>query len=143
MFVVSDLMTKKVFTLRRQDTLRDARSLMQLVRIRHIPIVDEDNTFRGLLTHRDILAATVSRLADVDDDLQSELDAGIPIKEIMQTDVLTVSGGTPLRQAAQLLLDHKYGCLPVLDDKNLVGIITEADFLRLTISLLDNLEYRS
>jgi CBS domain-containing membrane protein len=44
-----------------------------------------------------------------------------------------------LRQAAQLLLDHKYGCLPVLDNKNLVGIITEADFLRLTISLFDSL----
>ncbi len=140
MLTISDLMIRKVFTLKSHDTLRDARSLMNLVRIRHIPIVDNDDVFRGLLTHRDILAATVSRLADVDEDLQNELDAGIPIKEIMQTDVLTVPETLPLRQAAQLLLEHKYGCLPVLDRDKLIGIVTEADFLRLTISLLDNLD---
>ena len=141
MLTISDLMIRKVFTLKRNDTLRDARSLMSLVRVRHIPIVDSDDIFCGLLTHRDILAATISRLAGVDEDLQNELDAGIPIKEIMQTDILTVSENLPLRQAAQLLLDHKYGCLPVLERGKLVGIVTEADFLRLTISLLDNLDH--
>ena len=59
------------------------------------------------------------------------------VGDIMQTDVKTVSPDTLLREAAEILYLHKYGCLPVLDDdKKLVGIITEADFLRLAIALL-------
>ncbi len=55
MIYVSDLMTSKVFTLQRTDTLQDVRALMQLAKIRHIPVTGEDNRFMGLLTHRDLL----------------------------------------------------------------------------------------
>ena len=55
----------------------------------------------------------------------------------MRTDVTTVSPETRLRDAAEMLFNHKYGCLPVVDEDKLVGIITEADFLKLTISLMD------
>ena len=140
MLNVSDLMTKEVFSLNESDTLRTARSMMSLARIRHIPIVDENSAFVGLLTHRDILSATVSRFAEVDEDVQDEIDAGIPVSEIMRTDVTSVSPEMVLKDAAQILLNHKYGCLPVLDEQKLVGILTEADFLKLTIRLIDELE---
>lgn len=139
MFKVADLMTKDVFSLQDTDTILTAKSVMHLAKIRHIPIVLEDHSFIGLLTHRDILSAAVSILADIDPREQAELDSGIPIREIMRTDVKTVHPDTHLREAAQLLLDHKYGCLPVLENKKLVGIITEADFLALTLSLMDTL----
>ena len=59
------------------------------------------------------------------------------VGDIMQTDVRTVAPDTLLREAAEILYRNKYGCLPVLDgDNKLVGIITEADFLRLAIALL-------
>lgn len=137
MIYVADLMTTSLFTLKRSDSLRDARSLMQLARIRHVPIIDARGSFVGLLTHRDILAATISRFADVDEHVQGEIDAGIPVGEIMQTGVVTVPPSMMLRDAAEILLHNKYGCLPVLDGERLVGIVTEADFLKLTISLLD------
>lgn len=137
MIYVEDLMTTSLFTLKRSDSLRDARSLMELARIRHIPIIDARDAFVGLLTHRDILGATISRFADIDEHVQGEIDAGIPVEEIMQTDVVTVPPSMLLRDAAELLLHNKYGCLPVLRGVTLVGIITEADFLKLTISLLD------
>jgi len=140
MLTVADLMTKEVFTLKKEDTLAAAKSLMQLARIRHIPIVDAKNNFIGLITHRDILAATISKLAEIDEETQQELDASIPVCEIMRTDVLTVSTKIPLKEAASLLLKHKYGCLPVVEGGKLVGILTEADFLSLTISLLEALE---
>ncbi len=138
--LVKDLMTQKVFSLKETDTLSAARSLMSQQRIRHIPIVATDNKFIGLITHRDLLGATISHLANVDDDTQKEIDAGIPIKEIMRTDLKTVHSDDNLKDAATLLLNHKYGCLPVEDNGYLVGIITEADFLKLTIELLDALE---
>lgn len=140
MFHVRDLMTSDVFTLKTTDTLDLARSVMQLARIRHIPIVDESDMFVGIVTHRDILSATVSRLADIDQSTQSELYANIPILEIMRRDVRSVAPDTKLREAAEILYRHKYGCLPVLEDGLLVGIITEADFLHLAIKLMDALE---
>ena len=140
MFQVKDIMTRDVFTLNKLDNLSAAKDLMDLARIRHIPIVDEDGHFVGLLTHRDILAATISELAGIDRNTQDEIEAGIPIQEIMQTDVVVVSMDEPLKNAARMLLEEKYGCLPVICGDKLCGIITEADFLRLTIDLMEAVE---
>lgn len=140
MLTVGDLMTTKLFTLLESDTLYTAKQIMEMARVRHVPIVDSKDAFIGLITHRDMLAMAVSKLSDIDNTTQDELDAGTPLREIMRTDVATVTPETLLRDAAQMLLDHKYGCLPVTDNGKLVGIITEADFLRLTISLMDALE---
>ena len=117
MIYVSDLMTNRVFTLRRTDTLQDVRSLMQLAKIRHIPVTEDGDHFVGLLTHRDLLGYAVSHLAEINQEEQAEIESAILVGEI--------------------LYRNKYGCLPVLDDdRKLVGIITEADFLRLAIALL-------
>lgn len=139
MLKVKDIMTVDIFTLKETDNLALARSVMNLARIRHIPVVKEDMSFIGLLTHRDILGATVSKLADLDHKAQEELDLGIPVMEIMNTKVKTVSQEDSLKNAAELLLENKFGCLPVLENGILVGIITEADFLNLTINLLEAL----
>ncbi|ACS79868.1 CBS domain-containing protein [Maridesulfovibrio salexigens] len=141
MLKVNDLMTTELFTLSESDNLKMARSLMDLQRIRHIPIVNDEREFIGLVTHRDILRATISQLADIDPATQGEIDSGIPVGEIMRTDIKTISEDTSLKEAAVLLLDHKYGCFPVVNEKNgLIGILTEADFLKLTISLMEALE---
>lgn len=139
MLKIQDMMTTELFFLKTTDTLRTARSMMSLARIRHIPIVDKKGAFVGLLTHRDILQASISRFAEVDKTVQDEIDAGIPIAEIMRTDVATVYPEMEVRDAAEILLNHKYGCLPVVRGEKLVGIVTEADFLKLTISLMDAL----
>ncbi len=140
MLLVKGLMTRDVFSLKKDDNLAAARDLMKLARIRHIPIVDNNDNFIGLITHRDILSATISRLAGIAPEIQEELDATIPISEIMRTDVTTTTPETTLKDAASVLLKHKYGCLPVIDGTKLVGILTEADFLSLTISLMEALE---
>ena len=139
MLDVRDIMTSEVFTLAESDTLKTARSMMSLARVRHIPIVTGKLDFIGLLTHRDILGATISQFAEIDSKTQDEIDSGIPISEIMRTDVKTVSPDATVREAAEILLDHKYGCLPVVEGKALVGIVTEADFLKLAIKLMEAL----
>ncbi|BCS86955.1 CBS domain-containing protein [Pseudodesulfovibrio sediminis] len=139
MLQVKDLMSSPVFSLRETDSLHSARELMNLQRIRHIPIVTIENVFIGLVTHRDILSATISHLAKLDPETQKEIDIGIPIREIMRTDIASVEPETSLKSAAQILLNNKYGCLPVVQLSDLIGILTEADFLRLTINLMDGL----
>ncbi len=139
MFNVSDIMSSPVFTLSKLDNMLDVRQLMELANIRHIPVTDAEGNFEGLVTHRDLLKCTISILADVLPEEQAELDKGLVIVEIMRTDVHKVNPDTSLKEAAKVLYKHKYGCLPVVEGKKLVGIITEADFLRLTISLLENI----
>ncbi|PKN09574.1 MAG: hypothetical protein CVU73_01075 [Deltaproteobacteria bacterium HGW-Deltaproteobacteria-8] len=143
MFKISELMTSPVYSLRETDTLQSARVLMDQKRIRHVPITTGNNIFRGLITNRDVLANTISHLADIDQATQNEIDAGIPLQEIMRTDVRTVSSQDSVKDAANILYNNKYGCLPVVDDGKLVGIVTEADFLQLTIQLLEAMDQAS
>ncbi len=137
MMHVQDLMSMDVLSIREDESIARARTMMEVARIRHVPVVDREGDFVGLITHRDVLAVTVSRLANITDEVQADLDEGIKAREIMNSDVCTVEPDTRLRDAAEVLLRHKYGCLPVLEGRRLVGLLTEADFLRLTIHLLD------
>ena len=136
MLKVRDIMTTEVFVLNSSHTLELVRSLMRIKHVRHVPIVDPDNTFVGLITHRDLLAQTISHLADVDEDEQEYLDRHIHIVNIMKTDILAVDPEMDVCTAITQLLENKYGCLPVVENGKLVGIVTEADFLELTLSLL-------
>jgi len=129
-------MTSEVFVLHAAQTLELLRSLMRIKHVRHVPIVEPDNTFVGLMTHRDLLAQTISHLAEVDDEEQEYLDRHIHIMNIMKTDVTTVDPEMDVCNAITMLLEHKYGCLPVVTDGKLVGIVTEADFMKLTLDLL-------
>jgi CBS domain-containing membrane protein len=137
---VVDLMTRSVTTLKATDSALQAKEIMMRRRIRHIPIVSAENNLEGLVTQRDVLAATLSRFADVDMAIQEEIDAGIPLASIMNTDVVVVSPDCPIRKAAEVMLTRKLGCLPVVEGQRLVGILTEADFLKLVVELLDALD---
>lgn len=140
MINVNDLMTTNLYTLSENDTLRTARLAMAEHRIRHIPIVDADNRFLGILTQRDVLALTVSSLADMDAEEREALDTNIALREVMSRNVLTVDAKTSLREAAGLMLERKIGCLPVVTGDYLIGILTEADFLKLVVHLVDRIE---
>lgn len=137
MLKVNEWMSTPVQSLQENDSIHSARTLMDVHRIRHIPIISTNNEFVGLVTHRDILSATISQLAELDSETQREIDANIPLREIMRTGVMTTTPEMSLKEAARVLLNNKYGCLPVLDGTKLVGILTEADFLKLTINLLE------
>ncbi len=136
---VRDIMSTDVITLAEDDTLADARTCMERGRVRHLPVVREGKLV-GLVTHRDLLAASFSVFAEVSEREEHRLFARIPVRELMH-DAVTVSPPTSVREAARILLDNKFGCLPVVeDDGTLVGIITEADFLNLTVRMLEAIQ---
>ena len=129
---VKDLMTTEVITLARDERLDMAEEVMKLARIRHLPVVDNLRLV-GLVTHRDLMRAQVSALADISEDEARTIEGMIPVSAIMNSSVRTVTPDTSALAAAKLIRDNKYGCLPVVEEGNLVGIITEADFLELVI----------
>jgi CBS domain-containing membrane protein len=136
---VSDIMSRELVTLAEDDTLADARACMERGRIRHLPVV-RDGRLVGLVTHRDMLAASFSVFAEVSAREEKRLFSRIPVGELMH-DVVSVSPESSVREAARLLLDNRFGCLPVVaKDGRLVGIVTEADFLRLAVRMLEAIQ---
>jgi len=134
---VRDIMSSDLVTLKEDDDLGLAENVMRFGRIRHLPVV-KNGKLVGLVTHRDILSAQVSSLADLSVEDINELKLSIPASEIMKKDVETVSPEDPVLKAARILKRNKYGCLPVVNDRKLIGIITEADFIDLVIRALEN-----
>ena len=127
---VRDLMTEKVFTLRPGNNLATLYDLMDSKHVRHVPIVDSEEELVGLVTHLDLSRSALGRLEGLP--LSAERDALSTkrIRDIMLTEPDTIEPDAALKDAAQILLENKVGCLPVVEGLRLVGILTEADFVR-------------
>ena len=133
---VADIMSTDVVTLIEDETLADAKRCMDRGRIRHLPVL-RGQKLVGLVTHRDLLAASFSIFAEVEPAEQRRVFVTVPVVEAMHRDVITIGPDATVADAAHTLLENKWGCLPVVnDDGDLLGIVTEADFLRLTVRLL-------
>ena len=137
MFNIDTIMTTDVVTVPPTASLADARELMHEHRIHHLPVVNADNALIGLVTLTDVLAASDSSLRNDDSRIHA---ADITLTEAMVTDVATVSSAASVRQAALFIEKHKIGCLPVVDNGKLTGIITDSDFVAVAINLLEQLE---
>ena len=137
MFTLNAIMTTELITLLPTANLAEARELMHRNKIHHLPVVDDNNTLIGLVTLTNLLAATDSILREPDSSIHP---AEVIVKDIMVTDVATVDEHASLRQAALFLERHRIGCLPVVTDGMLQGIITETDFVAVAINLLEQLE---
>jgi len=126
--LVRDLMTDVVETLQVGDSLDLATHLMKAGRIRHLPVIDGREHLVGLVTHRRILGAWVSHGAPGQEG-PGQVAADVPVEMLMERNVLTVSPDTTAALAAALIESRRFGCLPVVAQGKLVGIVTEADFV--------------
>jgi CBS domain-containing protein len=128
---VADFMTKDLVTVRATDDVALAESLLRLGGIRHLPVV-QDGKLLGLLTQRDLLRSGESGRPSARER---------PVSEIMTREITTVGPGTGLAEAARLMLERKFGCLPVCDGTGtLVGIVTESDFVRFAADVVRDLD---
>lgn len=118
---VGQFMTTDLFTLRPDDLVDLAASVMDWRHIRHVPVEDDAGHLAGLVTHRALLRL-LTRGAH-------QISAALTVREIMKADPVTVSSTTPTLEALEVMRSNKVGCLPVVDDGQLVGILTSYDFL--------------
>jgi CBS domain-containing protein/gamma-glutamyl:cysteine ligase YbdK (ATP-grasp superfamily) len=125
---VGQFMATDLFTVRPDDLVDLAASVMDWRHIRHVPVEDEEGHLVGLVTHRALL-----RLLNLGP--QSQHPAALTVREIMKSDPLTVSSTTPTLEAMELMRHNTVGCLPVVDDGQLVGIVTSYDFLEASARL--------
>jgi acetoin utilization protein AcuB len=128
-------MSKHPLTIPANDSISDAHTYMKQQRVRHLPIVDRTGKMVGLVTEDDLLKAEPSEATLLSVWEIHSLLTKVKVKDVMVKDVITTSEDTPIEEAAHLMLDHKIGCLPVLRDGRLVGIITESDLFRTFMEL--------
>lgn len=137
MITVDEIMSVELRTLTANDSLADAQSMMTNAHIHHIPIVEGDNQLVGIVSHRDVLTATEPQKSGAP---IAQNPSNISVREFMTRDVTTVDPRANLRQAAVFLQRHSYGCLPVVEEGKLIGIVTDTDFVGVAINLLEQME---
>lgn len=128
--LVEDVMSTDVFTLERNDKLSIADDVMKQKRIRHIPILDSDGQLSGIITQRDLFRGILLRSLGFGSRAEEKMLESYSVKDAMKEDLITTTPDTPIADAARLMLSNKIGCLPVLDGERLVGLISEADFVK-------------
>ncbi len=130
--LVRDWMTPNPITIDVKTTLPDAHKLMKESRIRRLPVVDHGKLV-GILTLGDIREASPSDATSLSIFELNYLLARLTVDTIMTGDPIVIEPTATIRQAAQIMLEHKIGGLPVVQDEKLVGIITESDIFRVLV----------
>lgn len=125
---VSEIMRREVATLSPEEKLVLGDDLMRLGRIRHLPVVEGERLV-GMVSERDVLAVSLSRLLDFEGPARRSFLESIEVADVMQEDIVTVRPATTLAEAAALLVERRIGALPVAVDGKLVGLVTATDLL--------------
>jgi CBS domain-containing protein len=128
---VRDLMTREVATLRPEDKLQVANDVMRLGRIRHMPVVDQDGKLVGIVSQRDLFHSALLKVLSGNASASNTVFEAVVVEETMQRGVVTVGPDLPLRDAARLMIERRIGCLVVVENGAIAGILTESDFVRL------------
>ncbi|MCX5891955.1 MAG: CBS domain-containing protein, partial [Deltaproteobacteria bacterium] len=125
---VKEVMVKEVATLDVNDELSLANDIMRLGRIRHLPVVDGAR-LAGIISERDLFRSSLAQALGYGGQASRDLMKTLRIKDIMVKEVATISPDAKLCEAVRLMMDKKIGCLPVVENGHLVGLITETDIM--------------
>ncbi len=130
--LVRDLMSAPPIWISPEATLHEAEALMDTERVRRLPVVDADGRLVGIISRGDVregLSASAAHHPLAPDAQEHWLT----VADVMSTHVITVSADAPIWQAAELMLEHKIGGLPVMEGNEVVGVVTESDIFKLLV----------
>ncbi|HSJ58797.1 MAG TPA: CBS domain-containing protein [Anaerolineae bacterium] len=129
--LVRDWMTKNPLIVSPDTPIEKAIRIMRSQRIRHLPVIREDETIAGIVTQTDLLQASPSPATSLSVWEINFLLARMQVRDAMTRKVIVVSEECPLEEAAMVMAQNKIGCLPVVHGRRLVGIITETDLFNI------------
>ena len=132
--LVSDYMTENPITLEPEEPLMRALEIIRLRGVRRLPVA-VGGMLVGLITEGDIKRAEPSTLTDSQEEFTRVME-GTPISRIMISKPITTTADTPLMEAAEIMLNTKYGALPVIAGGRVVGILTDNDLTRALVDLM-------
>ena len=132
--IVREIMMGSPVTLTPDDTLDLANDVISIGHIRHIPVVDQGKVV-GLLSERDLIGAAARRIFGLKQKSRSALLKCELVKNVMKKRVVTVAPDTRIKETARLMAEKKIGCVPVVSDGTLVGLVTTTNILRYLASI--------
>jgi acetoin utilization protein AcuB len=134
---VKDLMRTHIVTLHSTDTLNVAEDIMNMGRIRHLPVLNGGNRVVGIVTQRDLYKASISSVLGIDRAREHEWLGKVRVQDVMTTTVTMIGAEAGVVEAVDKMVTEKIGCLPVVDEQGrLMGLLTETDCLRCFRDLL-------
>jgi acetoin utilization protein AcuB len=134
--LVKDRMTPNPITIHTETTFPEAFRIMREERIRHLPVLDKKSRLTGIVARTDLLHASPSPATSLSIFELNYLLANLHVEDVMTRPPITVSEDVPLEEAARVMVEKKIGCLPVMRDGDLVGMITETDIFETFVEIL-------
>jgi acetoin utilization protein AcuB len=133
---VGEIMSKQLTTLEHDAKLLDAALLMRSSGFRHLPVVKEGRPV-GVVSDRDVQRASPSMFSNLSPEEYNRLFETTPVEKVMAREPMTATPGTPVSEVLQLMQEQKVGSVLVVGpDKQLVGIVTTTDLLRVLEAFL-------
>lgn len=133
---IGQFMATDLFTVRPEDVIDLAASLMQWKHVRHVPVEDDEGQLVGIISHRDLMRLLATSLSN-------SIDEPILVRDVMKNNPVSAPPEMPTLEAINLMREHNIGCLPIVKDGKLMGIITAYDFLAVSEKLFrDKLKER-
>ena len=126
---VEQFMSTDLFTVRPEDVMDLAASLMHWKHVRHVPVENDSGELVGIVSHRDLLEILALGKAAIGGE--------IVVRDIMRKELITVSADTSALDALYLMREKDIGCLPVVKGQKLVGLITAYDYLTVSAKLFE------
>jgi len=134
--LVGERMTPRPITVRNDEAISDALSLMREEKVRHLPVLDKSGKLVGIVSEKDLLYASPSPATALSIHELTFLLSKIKVQDVMTEKVITAEEDVPLEQVARIMADNKIGCVPVVRDGDLVGIITETDVFKVLLEMM-------
>ncbi len=136
--IVKEYMTKHPIMIRPTMSIVEAQGIMSEARVRHLPVVEAGKRLLGLIT-QETLRVPPTKLTSLNVWEITRYLSNLTVKDVMvdRKDVVTINPNITIEEAARVMVTHKIGCLPVLDEDIVVGIITDTDMMRHLIEMLD------
>ena len=129
---VSEIMSPNLITLNISDTIENAKKIFEENSIRHIPIV-KNKEIVGMLSYSDILKVGYADVSNDDESIEFSVYDWFKIKQVMAKDLYLVPSNSTIKEVGAMLIDKEFHALPVVDDGELVGIVTTSDFIRFLV----------
>ncbi|MEJ1297765.1 MAG: CBS and ACT domain-containing protein [Candidatus Sedimenticola sp. (ex Thyasira tokunagai)] len=126
---VSQIMTSEVDSATEEMKLSHAAQIMRERDRRYLPVVDADNRLIGLFSHKHLANAEPSSITTLSVGEVNYLTSKVTVGQLMEKAPVTCRPETLVEVAGCLIREHKVGCLPVIDDGKMVGVVSETDIL--------------
>jgi acetoin utilization protein AcuB len=134
--LVRERMTINPIVVHPETSFQEALQLLREKKIRRLPVVDKHDKLVGIVVEKDLLYASPSPATSLNVYEVHYLMSKLCIQDVMTKRVITIGEDCPLEEAARIMIDHKIGSLPVVQDKKVVGIITETDVFKVMAEAL-------